>query len=146
MAPTIGSFLLGTRHGVRLRSWYQDVFDGVEAEHSMLRFGDVLLAIDERPDLRFTSAEPTRLTIAFCVPNLAATADRLDALGVRWFGQHTVADPDGNLVHLHESPPRAAPTTSEPGDGCLTPQVAVTIDTGTEMTATQASCPNTPSP
>jgi hypothetical protein len=100
MTATIGSFLLGTRRGARLRSWYQDVFGGVDAEHGTLRFGDVLLAIDERPDVLVRCVEPTRLSIAFCVPNFAATADRLDALGVRWFGQHTVTDPDGNLVHL----------------------------------------------
>jgi hypothetical protein len=96
----IGSFLLGTRRAEQLRWWYEEAFAGVPAHHGGLRFGDVVLAIDERPDVLPVTPEPMRLSLAMRVPNLEATAARLDALGTVWHGPSMVADPDGNLVHL----------------------------------------------
>lgn len=111
----IGSFLVGTRRAERLRWWYQEAFAGVPEHHGGVRFGQVVLAIDERPDVSLVSAEPMRLAITMRVPNLDATAARLDALGTVWLGTSTVTDPDGNLVHLvGQRPHRRDPTFQPP--------------------------------
>jgi len=113
--PAIGTILLGTRDPERLRSWYKRAF-GVTADpfDRFLRFGEVGVLIDSRPDVAASTAEPGRVILNLHVPDAPAVARHLDAamnvtwvapLEYRerpgaWFG--TVADPDGNYVQIIE--------------------------------------------
>ena len=111
--PILASVLLASTNPERLHEWYVAVLDPSEDakvdQYRMLKFGEVYVVIDTRPDIGDKNPEPGRMILNFDVEDARAIAARLDDMGAEWlapledrdgslFG--TVIDPDGNYVQI----------------------------------------------
>jgi Glyoxalase-like domain len=113
-AGAIGSILLASTKPQRLQDWYLAAFDPEVNVDGFLLFGPVALLIDYRDDIADRAAEPGRIILNIHVDNAAATATRLDEVGVAWIAPledrgdgwfATLTDPDGNIVQIIELSP-----------------------------------------
>lgn len=114
MTSTIQSILLASADPDRLRRWYVEAFDVQPDPDGFLDLGPGVL-IDGRDDVDPVTAEPGRVILNHHVPDIHASAARLDALEAPWvspveyrdaglwFG--TVEDPDRNYVQLIQTTP-----------------------------------------
>jgi len=115
MTSSIQSILLASADPVRLRKWYVDAFDVQPDADGFLNLGSVGVLVDGRDDVDPVTAEPGRVILNHHVPDIHASARRLDELGAPWvsaveyrdaglwFG--TVEDPDGNYVQVIQTTP-----------------------------------------
>jgi predicted enzyme related to lactoylglutathione lyase len=115
MATTLASILLSSTDPERLGAWYASALepdtDTKQGAYRILGFGGFFLLIDTRGDIGATNLEPGRVILNFEVTDAAATAAKLDELGVSWHAPledrdgdgtffATAIDPDGNYVQL----------------------------------------------
>jgi catechol 2,3-dioxygenase-like lactoylglutathione lyase family enzyme len=114
MTSSIDSILLASAHPDRLKRWYVEAFDVQPDADGFLPLGPGVL-IDGRDDVDPRTAEPGRVILNHHVPDIHASAQRLEELRAPWvspveyrdaglwFG--TVEDPDGNYVQLIQTTP-----------------------------------------